>query len=386
MALIDEDLPAVAGAPANQPTMTAAQLLEFTNMNGVNASLDALVDGGMSPQQAYAMLQNAGVSMDDLAAPEDVAGGAATPAPQVRRAEPNLKPTGSMMDIGFINQLNSAGSQEEFNAMYDKLPKVQQHIYDRSFAQDIDPAWASQQAQEFYQEQTRINDPKYQAQLAAERARAEALSGQVRNSAQQAAETSDKLIKIMDRLRGGPREGKGAVAPGKEAYRGRVGPFDSGLVASAFASGSGSRSGWYSDFKTLQDTLGLAEARLNKGQGGMTETERFMLRDAATGGLDYKRDDESFGVIFEDMYSMLQQQAQRNKAALEGRQGAAPAAPTEGTPTTGASPAAAPTAPAAAPAAKPQGGFEYGKPYIDAKGRQRFFRGMGRDGNPLFSQ
>lgn len=378
MALIDEDLPAIAGAPANQPAMTAAQLLEFTNMNGVNASLDALVDGGMSPQQAYAMLQNAGVSMDDLAAPEDVAGGATAPAPQVRRAEPNLKPTGSMMDIGFINELNSAGSQEEFDAMYDKLPKVQQHIYDRSFAQNIDPAWASERAQEFYEEQARINDPKYQAELAAERARAEALSGQVRNSAQQAAETSDKLIKIMDRLRGGPREGKGAVPPGKEAYRGRVGPFDS-AVPNALSFSGGKREGWFSDFKTLQDTLGLAEARLNKGQGNMTETERFMLRDAATGGLDYKRDDESFSVIFEDMYSMLQQQAQRNKAALEGKQGAAPASATEGAPATGASPTAAPAAPAPAPT------FQVGKTYKDGKNRLRVFRGYGQDGRPLFS-
>ncbi len=167
MAFGEEDLPAVAGAPATQPVMTQTKLLEFTNMNGINASLDALISDGMTPQEAYAMLQNAGVAMDDLAAPEDVAGGASAPAQQVRRAEPSIKPTGAVMDVGFIAQLNSAGSQEEFNQMYDALPKVQQHIYDRSFAQDIDPAWASQKAEEFYQIQDErakaAADPRTQA-------------------------------------------------------------------------------------------------------------------------------------------------------------------------------------------------------------------------------
>jgi hypothetical protein len=256
---------------------------------------------------------------------------------------------------------------------------VQQHVYDRSFAQDIDPAWASQQAQEFYNEQARINDPKYQEQLRVERERANALSSQSRNSAQQAAETSDRLLKIMDRLRGGPRDGDGAVAAGKEAYRGRVGPFDSGMVASAFGSGSGARAGWYSDFKTLQDTLGLAEARLNKGQGNMTELERSMLRDAATGGLDYKRDDESFSVIFEDMYSMLQRQAERNKAALASKEGAQQStAPAAATPAAGPTPAAASPAPAASP------GFQPGKIYRDANGRKTRFQGYDDQGNPVF--
>jgi hypothetical protein len=377
MALGDETLPPVGGGPANQPVMTQAQLLEFTNMNGVNASLDALVEGGMRPEDAASMLENAGYDLGELAAPENVAAGATAPAPQVRRAEPNIKPTGSMMDIGFIAQLNSAGSQEEFNQMYDALPKVQQHVYDRSFAQDIDPAWASQQAQEFYNEQARINDPKYQEQLRVERERANALSSQSRNSAQQAAETSDRLLKIMDRLRGGPREGDGAVDAGKEAYRGRVGPFDSS-VPNALSFSGGKREGWFADFKTLQDTLGLAEARLNKGQGNMTELERSMLRDAATGGLDYKRDDESFSVIFEDMYSMLQRQAERNKAALAAKEGAqqspAPAA---------ATPAVSPT-PTAAPAATAPG-LQLNRKYKDARGVERIFKGYDNQGNPIFS-
>ena len=104
-----------------------------------------------------------------LSAPEDVVNDVAA-QPEVRRGEANVVPTGVAMDLGFFNQLNSARDQEEFNKMYDALPKVQQHVYDRSFGQKITPVWAAQKADEFFKmqdERARTSeDPVKQAQLA----------------------------------------------------------------------------------------------------------------------------------------------------------------------------------------------------------------------------
>lgn len=102
-------------------------------------------------------------------APEEVVNNVAA-APEVRRAEANVVPTGVAMDLAFFNKLNSARSQEEFNAMYDALPDVQKHVYDRSFGQKITPAWAAQKAEEFFkmqdERQKMAEDPVKQAQLA----------------------------------------------------------------------------------------------------------------------------------------------------------------------------------------------------------------------------
>lgn len=110
--------------------------------------------------------------MDDASldvAPEDVVNDVANQQ-EVRRAEPSMQPTGVAMDLGFFNKLNSAQSQEEFNAMYDALPDVQKHVYDRSFGQKITPGWAAQKADEFFKmqdERTKLSeDPVKQAQIA----------------------------------------------------------------------------------------------------------------------------------------------------------------------------------------------------------------------------
>lgn len=104
-----------------------------------------------------------------LSAPEEVVNDVAT-QPETRRAEPVMQPTGVAMDLSFFNQLNSARDQEEFNKMYDALPKVQQHVYDRSFGQNITPAWAAQKAEEFFKmedERRKLSeDPVKQAQVA----------------------------------------------------------------------------------------------------------------------------------------------------------------------------------------------------------------------------
>lgn len=285
MALIDEDLPAIAGAPANQPAMTAAQLLEFTNMNGVNASLDALVEGGMSPQQAYAMLQNAGVSMDDLAAPENVAVSAAAPgarrveanavsaaAPEVRRAEANVVPTGVAMDLDFFNRLNSAKSQEEFNAMYDALPDVQKHVYDRSFGQKITPAWAAQKADEFFKSQSEQNSPKAVAETDAAFARAQRAFG-----------ATQKIDYAIKRIMGKPE---------KPRYKSYVGAYS--MSPLGMIPGTETRQ-FQTDLASLKALLGLAAAGETKGQGTVSNYERELYGAASSIGLDLANTEDSFG-------------------------------------------------------------------------------------------
>jgi hypothetical protein len=180
MATGSDTLPPVAGAPSAPKEIDMNDLLQFTQMNGVNAAVDALVSGGMAPVEAMRMLEGAGVQVDDLARPEDVTPAAvastatASTSTPVRRAEASTQPTGVAMELGFFDQLNSAQSQEEFNAMYDALPAVQQHVYDRSFGQKITPAWAAQKADEFFKMQDEraktVDDPAKRADAAARQA------------------------------------------------------------------------------------------------------------------------------------------------------------------------------------------------------------------------
>jgi hypothetical protein len=105
----------------------------------------------------------------DDAVPQEVVNDAAS-QPEVRRAEPNLKPTGAMMDLSFIQALNNAPDDETFNAMVQKLDPVQKHIYDRSYGYErVTPAWATQQAEGFYkmqdERQKLAEDPLKQAQV-----------------------------------------------------------------------------------------------------------------------------------------------------------------------------------------------------------------------------
>ena len=117
-----------------------------------------------------------GVSAMDYGygAPEDVVND--LPAePEVRRAEPNLQQVGATMDISFIQQLNNAATDEEFNAMYDALDPALQRVYDRSYGMEVNPLWAANEVQKFYEEQdkTRIRqeDPLNKQQLADRKAR-----------------------------------------------------------------------------------------------------------------------------------------------------------------------------------------------------------------------
>jgi hypothetical protein len=121
-----------------------------------------------------------GVSTDDYGAPQDVVNN--LPAdPEVRRAEPVLKPTGAFMELGFIEQINAAPTDEEAKAMYDALDPAMKRVYDRSYGMNVSPEWAAGVAQEYYKEQdermkaqrereAQAQDPVGQADLAAKQA------------------------------------------------------------------------------------------------------------------------------------------------------------------------------------------------------------------------
>jgi hypothetical protein len=116
-------------------------------MNGVNMTEEDMVAAGMVP--------------------DAVANDLATAEPEVRRAEPNMQPTGAFMDLGFINQINAAATDEEATAMYNSLDPVQKRVYDRSFGINISPEWAAGEASSYYKEQDErakaAADPRNQA-------------------------------------------------------------------------------------------------------------------------------------------------------------------------------------------------------------------------------
>jgi hypothetical protein len=116
-------------------------------MNGVNMTEEDMVAAGMVP--------------------DAVANDLATAEPEVRRAEPNMQPTGAFMDLGFINQINAAATDEEATAAYNSLDPVQKRVYDRSFGINISPEWAAGEASKYYEEQDErakaAADPRTQA-------------------------------------------------------------------------------------------------------------------------------------------------------------------------------------------------------------------------------
>jgi hypothetical protein len=361
----NETLPALEPLPSGPENVDFNAILEIAEMNGVNDARDALISQGVSPEQAGRMLESAGFALPTLAQPESVTPSAVVETTAAsspgQRAEPKMQPVGVAMDLDFFNQLNSAQSQEEFNAMYDALPAVQQHVYDRSFGQKITPAWAAQKADEYFKQQDSLLAQKQAPE-------AKALEIAQAEKAQKTIQMSNDILSIMDRLRGYKKGEKGSEGKTPK-YIGRVGTFDSFAPASL----SGDRAGWYIDHKTLEDTLALAEAQANRGQGNFTETERLMLRSAATGGLNYGRDDESYSQIFEGMYDMFKNKADQQKSLLS---------PSKSDSSLGQQPAQAqaPAAPASAPT------FQPGKIYRDAQGRPARFRGYDAQGKPTFDK
>jgi hypothetical protein len=129
-----------------------------------------VMDTGYTFEQLQAMNGMNMTEEDMMAAgmvPDAVANDVATAEPEVRRAEPNMQPTGAFMDLGFIDQINNAATDEEATAMYGSLDPVQKRVYDRSYGINISPEWAAGEAAKFYEEQDErakaAADPRTQA-------------------------------------------------------------------------------------------------------------------------------------------------------------------------------------------------------------------------------
>lgn len=333
------------------PVMDNGMTLEqLQAINGTNVTRDDLLSAGYTPQQIdeYLNAQSSG------AAPAAVAQDVAQKEPEVRRAEP-ARPrgqTGSRIDLSFINRLNDPNlSEEQAAAEYQKLPPALRYVYDRAadFSYNnqgsqtpaqLDPRDAAGWLDEFYQMQS-------EQEKTARSPQAKAVEIAQADKAQKTAEMASDIVSLMDRLRGYKKGEKGSEKKTPK-YFGRVGTFDSFMPAGT----SGDRAGWYIDHDTLESTLALAEAQANRGQGNFTETERAMLRSAATGGLNYRRDDKSYAEIFEGMYDMFKRKAEQQQ-----------------------------TPRASTPSSMPS--FTVGEKLTDKFGNVRIFRGMDQSGKPI---
>jgi hypothetical protein len=196
-----------------------------------------------------------------------------------------------------------------------------------------------------------------------------------KEDAKKTYQRASNMLFLIDNLRGGNRE---TAKKGEEAWRPRVGRIQGGMhnpggwMPQPLTSDKDM--GWVSDFNSLKGMINLEEAQRNAGQGSLSDGERTLMAQSASLGLDRQRDEPGFETALERMYDAALQSQQAAMQKMSGESGSATA------------PAQTAAEPAAAPAASPQAGFEYGKPYINAKGQQRIYRGIGRDGKPLFSQ
>jgi hypothetical protein len=344
----EENLPDVVTDPSMQGPMDFEA--DLGSMNGVSGS-------------------------DDV--PTEIIEDVQSQEPQMQPSAPALQNEGSYFDLGYINDFRAAYQQaldqtgdpakavEMVRPMAQSWTAAQRHVYERTEGYaEVDPKYAAGLVQDWYKQQESVQAQKQSPQ-------AKALDIAQAEKAQKTVEMSNDILSIMDRLRGF-KKGEKDSEKKTPKYFGRVGPFDSGMIASVFGSGKGDRVGWYVDHDTLESTLALAEAQANRGQGNFTETERAMLRSAATGGLNYRRDDESYAQIFESMYDMFKNKAEEQKAIASPAQ-SAPAAAAQ--PATPAQPAPAAAAP----------GLQLNKKYKDARGVERIFKGYDSQGNPVFS-
>jgi hypothetical protein len=191
--------------PPVEPDLPA---LDPASQNSINNSL-ADVDSNYVPT----------MSDDSLAAPEDVVNDVAQSG-EVRRAEPNLKPTGAFMDVSFIQQLNNA-SDEEFNAMYDALDPALQHVYDRSYNMEVSPKWAADTAQDFYrmqdERQKMAADPVRQEQTRKLKTEADIAEENRMRAMQKTLDTASYMDDLLEKVKTHPGRqyatGKSSILP-----------------------------------------------------------------------------------------------------------------------------------------------------------------------------
>lgn len=300
---------------------------------------------------------------------------------EIRQAAANIPETGVLFNLAPFEQiarLHAAGQTDEARKVYNSLNDQAKYVYNNARNMErFTAAEGARLADEFRQKQDSLNTP--QAELA--ETRNNAIKQESREGAQKTYQRASNMLFLIDNLRGGNRE---TAKKGEEAWRPRVGRIQGGMhnpggwMPQLLTSDKDM--GWVSDFNSLKGMINLEEAQRNAGQGSLSDGERALMAQSASLGLDRQRDEPGFGVALERMYDTALKAQQSAMQKISGESGGA-TAPAQAA----AAPAAAPASPAA-PAAKPQAGFQVGKPYLDAKGRQRIFRGYAQDGNPLFSQ
>jgi len=289
------------------PVMDNGMTLDQLNaMNSVNMTEEDMLASGMVPDAVA----------NDLAAPEPT---------EVRRAEPAMQPTGAFMDLGFINQINSAATDEEATAIYNTLDPVQKRVYDRSYGINISPEWAANEAAKYYEEQDRRNSPE--AKLA--ETKMSAIEDKTKDDAQKTYQRASNMLFLLDNLRGGRRENFAEDAKGAEKWRSRVGTVQ-GRWPSILSDGE--TLGWNADFASLKGMINLDEAQRNRGQGSLSDGERVLMAQAASLGLEQARDEQGFEAAFERMYDMALEAQQKSMSKLSGEQGASGAPAVAGAP------------------------------------------------------
>lgn len=286
-------------------------------MNGVNMTEEDMMAAGMVP--------------------DDVING--LPEPEVRRAEPNMQPTGAFMDLGFIDQINAAATDEEATAMYSALDPVQKRVYDRSFGINISPEWAAGEASKYYEEQDA------QVKAAAD-PRAKALEIQRNEKAQSTRDQIGIMRGVVNDILQDPGF-SGSVGAKNQA-------FLFGLKSEPFAGTK--EADFMAKLKQLEGGAFLQAFQSLKGGGPITDVEGQKATQAIVRAQTSQSED-GFKKSMNEVLDVL--------GNAEKRLGGAGQAP------------AAATAPAA-----PQ--FTVGTSYRDASGRVGIFRGFDAAGKPQF--
>lgn len=170
------------------------------------------------------------------------------------------------------------------------------------------------------------NSPQAQAELQKSQAQIEltnqnlqkaktessAASAQKLQDAQKTYQTASNMVWLLDNLRGGPRD---KVTAGNEKWRSRVGSID-GRWPSLLSSEE--TLGWNADFNSLKGMINLSEAKENRGQGSLTDSERVLMAQAASLGLEQARDEKGFNAAFERMYDLALTAQERERKKLLG--------------------------------------------------------------------
>jgi hypothetical protein len=106
--------------------------------------------------------------------------------------------------------------------------------------------------------------------------------------------------------------------------------------------------------------INLNEAQGNKGQGTLTDSERVLMAQAASLGLEQVRDEKGFKAAFDRMYTLAQETEKDALGKLSGDGKSTAPAPAQSAPS-----------------------FQVGQHLSDKHGNVRVYRGADQNGRPI---